>query len=51
VGVLPYYTFVVKGYRGNQFNYTPLARLVQEEMEEKVQGRLPAAHMDRLQSF
>ncbi len=51
VGVLPYYTFVVKGYRENQFNYTPLARLVQEEMEEKVQRRLPAAHMDRLQSF
>jgi lysine 2,3-aminomutase len=51
VGVLPYYTFVVKGYRENQFNYTPLARLVQEEVEEKVHGRIPAIHMDRLQAF
>jgi lysine 2,3-aminomutase len=51
VGVLPYYTFVVKGYRENQFNYTPLARLVQEEMEEKIHGRIPAVHMDRLLAF
>ncbi|NIP82772.1 MAG: KamA family protein, partial [Gemmatimonadetes bacterium] len=41
IGVLPYYTFVVKGYMENQFNYTPLARLVQEEIEEKVHGKVP----------
>jgi lysine 2,3-aminomutase len=29
VGVLPYYTFVTKGYMENQFNYTPVARVVQ----------------------
>jgi lysine 2,3-aminomutase len=51
VGVLPYYTFVVKGYRENQFNYTPLARLVQEEMEEKVHGRIPATYLDRLRTL
>ncbi|MEJ2237350.1 MAG: hypothetical protein P8X82_03555, partial [Gemmatimonadales bacterium] len=41
IGVLPYYTFVVKGYRENSFNYAPVARLAQEEMEEKVIGRIP----------
>lgn len=51
VGVLPYYSFVVKGYMENQFNYTPLARLVQEEMEEKVHGRVPPAYYDRLRDF
>jgi lysine 2,3-aminomutase len=41
VGVLPYYTFVVKGYRENQAHYTPVARAVQEELEEKVVGHIP----------
>ncbi|UCD24305.1 MAG: KamA family protein [Gemmatimonadota bacterium] len=41
IGILPYYTFVVKGYRENSFNYAPVARLAQEEMEEKVIGRIP----------
>ncbi len=37
-GVFPYYTFAVKGYRENQQAFAPIARLVQEEMEEKVYG-------------
>ncbi|MDH3456111.1 MAG: KamA family protein [Gemmatimonadota bacterium] len=41
VGVLPYYTFAVKGYMETQFNYTPISRIVQEELEEKVLGRVP----------
>ncbi len=48
VGVLPYYTFVVKGYRENSFNYAPVARVVQEEMEEKVIGRVPERYRDAI---
>lgn len=46
VGVLPYYTFVVKGYSENTFNYAPIARVVQEELEEKVIGRIAERHHD-----
>lgn len=51
VGVLPYYTFVVKGYMENNFTYAPVARVVQEEEEEKVVGRIPEAHRERLRDF
>ena len=44
VGVLPYYTFAVKGFAENHHNYTPIARLVQEQVEEKVCGVVPAEH-------
>ncbi len=48
VGVLPYYTFAVKGFMENQFNYAPLARLVQEELEEKCIGRVPPQLIDQI---
>ncbi len=48
VGVLPYYTFVLKGYMENQFNYAPIARVVQEELEEKVFGRIPERYQERV---
>jgi lysine 2,3-aminomutase len=51
VGVLPYYTFVVKGYMENNFNYTPIARVVQEEEEEKVVGQVPPEHREKLRDF
>jgi len=51
VGVLPYYTFVVKGYMENNFTYAPIARVVQEEEEEKVMGQIPEAHRERLRDF
>jgi lysine 2,3-aminomutase len=51
VGVLPYYTFVVKGYMENNFNYAPIARAVQEEEEEKVVGQLPSEFHDRIRRF
>jgi lysine 2,3-aminomutase len=51
IGVLPYYTFVVKGYMENNFNYAPIARVVQEEEEEKVMGRVPAQFHDRIRGF
>jgi lysine 2,3-aminomutase len=50
-GVVPYYTFAVKGYRENQHNYTPMARLVQEEKEEKVFGVVPEKYYDTLRAF
>jgi len=40
IGVLPYYTFSVKGYMENNFNFATNARAVQEQIEEKVFGRL-----------
>jgi lysine 2,3-aminomutase len=48
VGVLPYYTFVVKGYMENNFNYAPIARIVQEEQEEKIFGKVPREYHDRI---
>jgi lysine 2,3-aminomutase len=51
IGVLPYYTFVVKGYMENNFNYAPIARVVQEEQEEKVIGQVPEEHHSRLREL
>jgi len=48
VGVLPYYTFVVKGYKENQAHYTPAARAVQEELEEKVVGHIPERYHESI---
>jgi len=39
-GVIPYYTFTVKGFRENRFNFAPNARSVQEMVEEKCFGYL-----------
>jgi lysine 2,3-aminomutase len=41
IGILPYYTFTVKGYMETYYNFTPNARAVQEELEEKIIGRIP----------
>ena len=39
-GVIPYYTFSVKGFRENYAVYAPIARVMQERNEEKVYGIL-----------
>ncbi len=44
LGVLPYYTFSVKGFMENRHLYATAARLVQEAREEKCFG---AVHPDR----
>lgn len=44
IGVLPYYTFSVKGYMENFHNFTPNARTVQEQQEEKTLGAIPAKY-------
>lgn len=41
VGVVPYYSFSVKGYLENKYNYSTNARTVQEQIEEKVLGEIP----------
>ncbi|MFH1531475.1 MAG: KamA family protein [Pseudomonadota bacterium] len=51
VGVLTYYTFTVKGYMENHFNFAPNARAVQEQLEEKAIGRIPRKHHEALKEF
>ncbi len=41
IGIIPYYTFSVKGFLENTFNYATNARAVQEQLEEKTIGIPP----------
>jgi lysine 2,3-aminomutase len=51
VGVLPYYTFSVKGYMENNFNFATNARAMQEQMEEKVIGHIPKKYYETIREF
>jgi lysine 2,3-aminomutase len=51
IGILTYYTFTVKGYMENWFNFVPNARAVQEQLEEKVLGKIPEKHREGLKEF
>ena len=51
IGVLPYYTFSVKGYMENYYNFAPNARAVQESIEEKVIGKIPVDKLDEIKHF
>ncbi len=51
IGVLPYYTFTVKGFKENSACFTPNARAVQEEMEEKVMGHIPEHELEFAQEI
>ncbi len=51
IGVLPYYTFSVKGYRENSFKFATNARAVQEQIEEKVIGTIPKEYKDFIKKF
>ena len=51
IGVLPYYTFTVKGYMENFFNFAPNARAVQESIEEKTLGNLSQSSIDLIKGF
>jgi lysine 2,3-aminomutase len=48
IGVLPYYTFSVKGYRENWHNFATNARAIQEQAEERVFGVIPEEHAGAL---
>jgi len=51
IGILNYYTFSVKGYMENSFNFATNARAVQEQIEEKIFGRIPEIYFDEIKSF
>ncbi|MBN1133107.1 MAG: KamA family protein [Bacteroidales bacterium] len=51
IGVLCYYTFTVKGYMENNFSFAPNARVVQEQLEEKVLGEVPESYHETLRTF
>lgn len=51
IGVITYYTFSVKGYLENTFNYATNARAVQEQLEEKVVGSIPKEFNGRIKRF
>ncbi len=51
VGVLPYYTFTVKGYMENNFGFAPNARVVQEQLEEKVAGKIEEKYYEKIRKF
>lgn len=51
IGVLPYYTFSVKGYMENYFNFATNARAVQEQIEEKSFGTIADKNIDRIKEF
>ena len=51
IGVLTYYTFTVKGYMENSFNFAPNSRAVQEQLEEKQLGRIPDVLYDEIKDL
>jgi len=51
IGVLNYYTFSVKGYMENSFNFATNERAVQEQMEEKIIGKIPQKYFMEINDF
>ena len=51
IGVLNYYTFSVKGYMENNFNFATNERAVQEQIEEKVIGKIPVKYFEEIRRF
>ncbi len=50
-GVMPYYTFSVKGYMENNNNFATNARAVQEQVEEKNIGAIPPEYYEKIKQF
>ncbi|MBS3806548.1 MAG: KamA family protein [Bacteroidales bacterium] len=51
IGVLPYYTFSVKGFMENYHNFATNARSVQEQMEEKRLGEVSRRNFGTIRHF
>ncbi len=51
IGILCYYTFSVKGYMENFHSFTPIARFVQEQREEKYLGKVDRVSQNKVMSF
>lgn len=51
IGVLPYYTFTVKGYLENEHCFANNSRSIQEQIEEKSIGRVDPKYYSLIRSF
>src|SRR6056297_2194225 len=51
IGVLPYYTFSVKGFMENHYNFATNARSVQEQIEEKKIGIVSESNREKIRDF
>ncbi len=51
IGVLPYYTFSVKGFKENYHNFVTNARSMQEQTEEKRLGAVSARNYGKIKKF
>ncbi len=51
IGILNYYTFSVKGYMENSFNFATNERAVQEQIEEKIIGQIPKKYFNEIREF
>ncbi len=51
VGVVPYYTFSIKGFKENSHNFATNARAVQESVEEKIIGTIKTSELDAIKEF
>ncbi len=51
IGVIPYYTFSVKGFMENNHNFATNERLVQERVEEKHLGRIDKSVFEEIKSL
>lgn len=51
IGIINYYTFSVKGYMENNFNFATNERAVQEQMEEKAIGKIPKKYYSIIKDF
>lgn len=51
IGVLPYYTFTVKGYHENKHYFANNSRSIQEQIEEKSIGRVDPKYYSQIRSF
>ncbi|MGH0054610.1 MAG: KamA family radical SAM protein [Sphaerochaetaceae bacterium] len=51
IGVLPYYTFTVKGFRENRELFATNARSMQEQLEESSIGQVPQRYLATIRPF
>ncbi len=51
VGIIPYYTFTVKGYMENYNNFATNERAIQEQIEEKVLGSIPDEEQETIRNI
>jgi len=51
IGILPYHTFTVKGYMENYSNFANNARVMQEQEEEKILGKIMPHHYNTFSDF